>query len=309
MELNTKNQIIISDDGTRITGVAEDMRSDIETVIIPEGVVAIEPQAFQRCWNLTSVQFPSTLRTIGSDAFRLCISLKEITLPEGLQTIEAGAFTSCSIKPGIKVDIRIPASVEYIGEEAFAITGIDRIEVDPNNPHYFSRDGVLYKRNSDGNVLESFQRKGMDTFIVDSDITAFGTLSFMDTDVKTVIMHDGLKSLGEEKTFWLSKIEQIELPSSIQRIPPTCFTGCENLKYIKITQANDSEYYIGTDALYCRNLEELHVHATDLTKFNVISNAFRSTQYKKTKLYVSGCSKEEFSKHEIFGKFRHIVEE
>lgn len=306
MKWYIQNQIMISDDGTRIIGVADDMRNEIDKVVIPEGVTTIEPQAFHRCWNLTSVQFPSTLKTIGAEAFWHCFSLKEFVLPEGLKTIEAEAFNGCANKPGIVVDIRIPASVENIGEEAFALSGIDRIEVEPDNPHYFSRDGVLYKRDSHENVLVSFQRKGLDTFTVDADITALGTLSFMGCNVKTVILHDEMKSLGEERTFWLSKIEQIELPASIQRIPPACFGGCVELKYVKITQAKDAEFYIGAEALKCSPLEELHVHATDLSKFKVVKSAFRSDQYKKTTLYVSGCSIEEFRQHPVFGKFKKI---
>lgn len=302
------NQIMISDDDTRIIGVADDMRNEIDSVIIPEGVTSIEPQAFHRCRSLKSVQFPSTLKTIGSDAFWNCFSLKDFILPDGLKSIEAGAFKGCAnIPPGIVVDIRIPASVENIEEEAFAISGIDRIEVDPKNPHYFSRDGVLYKRDVEANVLESFQRKGMDVFTVDSDITAFGTLSFMCAEVKTVIMHDQINSLGHESTFWMSRIEQIELPESIQQIPVACFGGCENLKYVKITQAKNSAYHIKEGAFGGHTpLDELHVYASDLTKFKVNKKAFNSKQYRETKLYVSGCPIEEFRQHPVFGKFTRI---
>ena len=307
MKWDNKNQIMISDDDTRIIGVADDMRKKIDSVIIPEGVTTIEPQAFHRCFNMTSIQFPSTLRTIGSDAFRNCCSLKEIVLPEGLKNIEAGAFTACSCIPGIKIDIRIPASVESIGEKAFALSGIDCIEVDPKNPHYFSRDGVLYRRDVEANVLESFQRKGMDVFAVDSDITAFGTLSFMCAEVKIVIMHNQINSLGHESTFWMSRIEQIELPESIQQIPVACFGGCENLKYVKITQAKNSAYHIKEGAFGGHTpLDELHVYASDLTKFKVNKKAFNSKQYRETKLYVSGCPIEEFRQHPVFGKFTKI---
>ena len=304
------DQIMMNDDNTRIIGVSDGIRKEIEKVVIPEGVITIEPAAFRGCSKMTSVQLPSTLRTIGSDAFRLCYSLKEIVLPEGLKNIEAGAFECCSGSHGDTIDIRIPASVEYIGEKAFAISGIDRIEVDPNNPYYFSRDGVLYKRNPDANVLVSFLRKDMDVFTVDSDITAFDTSSFMCSNVKTVIMHDHMKSLGEEYTFWMSQIEQIELPASIQHIPVACFADCKNLRYLKISQAKDSAYHIGRGAFVGNcPLDSLHVYASDLTKFNVNKKAFNSTQYKKTVLYVSGRSIEEFRQHPVFGKFKIIREE
>jgi hypothetical protein len=70
----------------------------LQTVVIPEGVTEIGEGAFSRCYALTSVTLPSTIRRIkgGSDwqiswtggAFEDCSALTTLTIPDSLETIE-----------------------------------------------------------------------------------------------------------------------------------------------------------------------------------------------------------------------------
>lgn len=54
-----------------------------EYLEIPEGVLAIEEEAFRRNHSLKRVILPKSLKHIGSNAFYDCIELKEISIPEG----------------------------------------------------------------------------------------------------------------------------------------------------------------------------------------------------------------------------------
>ena len=71
-------------------------RYEVETVILPEGLTALDKNAFRYCPGLLSVELPSTLKTIGDHAFFLCESLTEITIPEGVTDIGERAFQGCS---------------------------------------------------------------------------------------------------------------------------------------------------------------------------------------------------------------------
>lgn len=52
--------------------------SDIEMVVIPEGVIRIGEYCFNGCRKLTKVIIPKTVESIGSKAFMDCDNLEEI---------------------------------------------------------------------------------------------------------------------------------------------------------------------------------------------------------------------------------------
>ena len=111
---------------------------------LPEGLETIGASAFEWCENLRYIEFPSTLKaiesrafyggykgyalnlpaaeSIGDEAFAACPFISEpIELPEGLKTIGNSAFDACSWLS----EVYIPASVETIGEKAFADTAMN----------------------------------------------------------------------------------------------------------------------------------------------------------------------------------------
>ena len=55
------------------------LQSNLETIIIPEGITFIGSQSFQDCSELKSLSLPNSLKSIATNAFRNCHSLKDIT--------------------------------------------------------------------------------------------------------------------------------------------------------------------------------------------------------------------------------------
>ena len=81
---------------------------------IPEGVETIRSKAFYKCYELTEITLPSSLKSIGEMAFFRC-SLKSLTLPDSLTLIGKDAFSYCyDLK-----ELTIPESVTQIDEYAF----------------------------------------------------------------------------------------------------------------------------------------------------------------------------------------------
>ena len=66
-------------------------KTNVEKLILPEGVSSIGTSAFSQCTRLVEVDFPSTVSTIGNTAFQNC-HLKEIILPLNLVTCRSDAF-------------------------------------------------------------------------------------------------------------------------------------------------------------------------------------------------------------------------
>ena len=82
--------------------------------VIPEGVETIRSKAFYKCYELTDVTFPSTLKSIEEKAFFRC-NLNEINLPDSLEFIGKDSFAFCSAVEKVTV----PAGVKQIDEYAF----------------------------------------------------------------------------------------------------------------------------------------------------------------------------------------------
>ena len=100
----------------------------LTSVTIPKGLTEIPAYCFASCSALKSVTVPKTVQAIGDYAFYNCPKLSSVKLNEGLVSIGAGAFSGdadylSSIEKGKAYALKsvsIPASVESIGDSAFA---------------------------------------------------------------------------------------------------------------------------------------------------------------------------------------------
>lgn len=91
-------------------------RDDLRSIVIPEGVTAIDCRAFEKCYYLEEVILPESLKYIEGSAFCNCQSLETISFGSNLDCIGDRAFMYCySLK-----NVTIPDNVRYIGEAIFA---------------------------------------------------------------------------------------------------------------------------------------------------------------------------------------------
>ena len=97
-------------------GILIEYKGNDPRVVIPDGVITVDNDAFCNCKFLQSVVVPDSIRTIGRGAFRGCTNLSEVTLSNGLLIINAYAFSGCKQMKSIT----IPDSVTKIEENAFS---------------------------------------------------------------------------------------------------------------------------------------------------------------------------------------------
>ena len=119
---------------------------NLTTVLIPNSVTSIGAGAFYYCTNLTSVTIPSNVTSICSATFQYCGSLTSITIPNSVTSIETWAFSFCTSLTSIS----IPESVESIDWAAFEnCTGLRNVycyaEEVPTGVHGGAFEGVNMK--------------------------------------------------------------------------------------------------------------------------------------------------------------------
>ncbi len=91
--------------------------SEIEEIVVPEGVEVIRRSMFYGCENLVKVTLPSTLKEIEAFAFYGCIQLRELvfTHADGLENMGASAFEQCQSLESFKV----PKHIKSIAKNTF----------------------------------------------------------------------------------------------------------------------------------------------------------------------------------------------
>lgn len=85
---------------------------DITAVVISEGIESLSTSALESFRQMTSIQFPSTLKVVGELALSQCAGLTDVTLPEGVTTLKKQAFEF-----GGK-DFILPSTITTIEESA-----------------------------------------------------------------------------------------------------------------------------------------------------------------------------------------------
>ena len=117
--------------------------SEIEKVIIENGVTSIGGSAFYGFTGLVSTDIPNSVTRIGWNAFSGCTGLTSIEIPDNVTSIEECAFYGCT---GL-TSLLIPRYVRNIDYGAFSsCIGIESIVVDPNNVTFHSEGNCLIKK-------------------------------------------------------------------------------------------------------------------------------------------------------------------
>ena len=88
-------------------------------VILPDGLKIIGGGAFMYS-SVTSINIPVSVTILGDNIFNMCEDLKHVDILAEITGISAAMFYNCSSL----TQITLPNSVEYIGEEAFANSGL-----------------------------------------------------------------------------------------------------------------------------------------------------------------------------------------
>ena len=264
-------------------------------VDIPDGV-KLSVATFWECANLLLVRLPSKLRSIPSRFFSGCSKLEDVTIPSSVTKIGAYAFSECAIRqldlpPTLKTigdgafegcdgleRVYIPASVTKIGAGAFShCANLVEIVVDEQNEHYVSIDGNLYTKDKKTFLAYACAQKrsifetlpSVETVMagafggaqaqeirIGKSVTSIGEDTFFKASCDVIDIQAPIKSIPKN-CFFLSGVQQVNLPQGLESIGATAFRDAFNLTQLIIP---DSVTSIGNDAFVrCQSLEYVNV--------------------------------------------------
>ena len=161
--------------------------------VIPMGTTGIADNAFDFCYDLTSVTIPDSVTSIGDYAFSGCGNLTRATLGNGVTSIGFGAFAGCSSL----TDVTLPDSLTVIGNYAFNVcTGLTSVAI-PNS------------------------------------VTVIGVATFNEcTGLTSVTIPDSVTVIGDFAFSECTGLTSITIPESVTVIDTNAFLRCSSLQSV-----------------------------------------------------------------------------
>lgn len=253
---------------TEIEPFAFSFNTGITSVVIPLTMRVIGEGAFQGCTKLFSVSFRMTkLEEIGNSAFEGCSILGSISLPATVERIGDWAFAGTALS-----SIGIPASVEYLGKNAFL--GCTKMTVASIKTTLKKIPDGLFSRctsltnvamtEENRNKIESigkaafFSCSKMSSYTFGDTVSSIEACGFMScTSLSSVSIPSTVTYIGHDAFAACTAMASATLPEKIDTVGDRLFKDAHSLKTITMS---DSVKYLGEQAFaYCTSLSSAHL--------------------------------------------------
>lgn len=294
---------------------------------IPEGVTSIAQGAFARCSTLSSITIPSSVSQIGTQAFYECTGLKTI-ISKATTSPSCGLACFYSVDPTTEIHVPFESIESYASSSTFgSFANIDAIQtvhaipvntirytadskVDVLWPDYDDNEGCdedidWYNDKMYGVHLVSHEfSNGQGVITFNKPVTYIHNYMFSNKNITSVELPSEVEYIGEEAFNHCSKLNAIELPSSmkvldervfinsgvehvalpdgLKKIEREAFWACYSLKEISIPQSVTSLGFVAFG--HCEALKKIFVYSP--TPINLSSNITYSDIYSSCALYV-----------------------
>ena len=233
----------------------------VQSVTIPDSVVALGESAFADCGSLTDVTIPDNVTTIEMNAFANCSSLEKVIIPDSVTALASGAFYGCnSLK-----NITIPESVTeiklyYKGKGLFeGCSSLTSVTI-PNSLTQIN--DKMFKNCS-----------SLTDIVIPDSIKSIGREAFREcSSLENITLSDGVEFIGGKygddsqvlygAFYNCSSLTDIIIPGSVTQIGKEAFRGCTNLKRVDFT--NSTAAITGEIFYGCENLSEIAVSLENL---------------------------------------------
>ena len=171
-------------------------RTEIEKVVIEDGVTSIGSYSFYKLENLQNIRIANSVTSVNWCAFQGCIGLTSVTIPNNLTSIGSSAFYGCN--------------------------GLSSIKVESGNTKYDSRDNCNAIIETSTNTLLI----GCKNTTIPNDVTCIGNSAFSGcSGLTSVIIPNSVTSIENYAFSGCSGLTSVTIPSSVTSIGGYVFEG------------------------------------------------------------------------------------
>lgn len=269
-------------EGLKYIGDKAFANSPVKEANLPSTLRDISSTAFtgysSYCPFVNDIQPENHIRYIGKVAYQ-CVDrdLEEYTIKDGTVTLADNLFENWQ---GNATTFHIPASVEQIGNKAFAGTQIKTLPEMLGLKRIGGEAFYGCKNLKKLTIPETVEYIGGGAFYGCSNIWSLtynainaecGSFMESNASLEKIVIGDKVRRLPRG-IFSGREFTEVALPTCLERIDDSAFYGCKNLTTINLS---DSIRYIGDNAFYgCSSLKNIH---WSLRLTTIGSRAFRQT--------------------------------
>ncbi len=213
---------------------------NLKSVNIPDGVTSIGKEAFDGCKRLTSIDIPDGVTSIGDEAFRYCSSLTSIVIPDSVKSIGNEAFEYCD-----KLEtLTLGKGITDIGRSAFP-SSISKVYYTGDINSWLGIESALNAKPSNYELY--FDGQLVTSIVIPDGVKSIGDYAFRGCDsIVSVTISSSVTSIGDYAFSNCDSIVSVTIPGSVTNIGSGAFKGCSKLTNIVIP---NSVTNIGENAL------------------------------------------------------------
>ena len=227
---------------------------DYTTLVIEDGVVNISYGAFAYSNELKSVYIPLSVTEIGDYAFMKC--------PQFTELYYAGSQSDWkSISMGISPFHDI-VNFHFDGDKPLNACG-DKVtwSLSDEGTLIISGEGPMYdyiypSGESADNPGWFEHRKDIKSVIINDGVTSIGDSAFINCDnISSVTIPGSVTKIGNRAFFYCNYLTSVVIPSGVEKIDDLAFANCQSLESVLMS---DSLTHIGEGAFSgCRKLKSI----------------------------------------------------
>ena len=214
-------EIILPNSLERIENGAFLNCKSLKNIKLPEKMIIIEGNTFSGCTLLENIDLPQKLTEIKTSAFEDCKSLRKLVLPNSIKSIENYAFKNCSSLEEIKA----PENIKSIGEDIFEGTAfLTQAQTEEDGGIYWGRVLLKYTLLKESVKIKKFTK-------------VIAAKAFRDNKtIKNIELPEGLLEIGNTAFAYCESLEDINLPTSIEKVGLDIFEGTKYLKKLQVDE-------------------------------------------------------------------------
>ena len=251
---NLTGELVIPNSVKRIEGWAFS-ETKLTGIQLGSGLTYIGHRAFYCCYNLAGegLVIPEGVEAIDGDAFNACYNLTgELVIPNSVKTIGGGAFNGCS---GF-TSVRIGSGVQTIGNDAFGWLGWKAKDVYITDLSAWCKIDFNGSNPLNGGANLHLNGELLTDLVIPDDITEIKPYAFHNCkSINTVDLGNTI-SIGDYAFYGCDNlIGELVIPNSVTNIGYSVFYGCRNLAGVSI---GDGVTVVSNATFYdCRNLSQV----------------------------------------------------
>ena len=256
--------VTIPNSVTSIGNSAFSRCTGLTSVTIGDGVTSIGDQAFEGCPGLTSVRIPNSVTNIGEFAFRNCTGLTSVTIPNSVTSIGKYAFENCT---GL-TSLKLSAMIEPAEGDNMLIAGLYNSSRQRRDNYY--QQGYEWLKNlisieapawffdvqetdwiycprhlqhvavNNGELTESALNAINQSYktLQTLDVSGATNTEFADEafkgyyNLQQLVLPTGLQKVGYMMVAGCKNLQSINIPASVEEIEQSAFEDCRSIQTI-----------------------------------------------------------------------------